>query len=398
MQIKEITQVTRTVAKAFMAAEAHRGAGGKGYNNTLSLLRGTFEALLPEGAPNPFKKLKSKKVDTIYRVPYSVEELQQIIVVARGDSFIFPIIATGICTAMRAGDCCLVKKKHVNLKEGWISVKTGKTGVYVEIPIFPLLNDVLVEKLGAHFVATPANAEEHVFPEQASMYSRNCTGITWRVQKVLAMALGLVKPKSPEFPVVSNQEARQRGQSYIDTIQNTRKKSKMQSAFDLYLAGSSMISVAKTLECSKSTVSYYIKEIEKHANCAIQRRQELSFSRALKSDRAILRQDRGDNMKAASIRGFQSFRVTWVTMALSNGVSIEIVRRVTGHRTIDIVLEHYFKPRRADFRRALEAKMPAMFMNGRASLLDRIRAAVEEINPQNYLKQKEALLELLKEL
>jgi hypothetical protein len=48
-------------------------------------------------------------------------------------------------------------------------------------------------------------------------------------------------------------------------------------------------------------------------------------------------------LRRASIRDFQSFRVTWITLALSAGVPMELVTRVTGHQTVDVVLKHYFR-------------------------------------------------------
>jgi hypothetical protein len=38
--------------------------------------------------------------------------------------------------------------------------------------------------------------------------------------------------------------------------------------------------------------------------------------------------------------------MTWVMLALPSGVPLELVQKVTGHRTTDIVLKHYFQPGR----------------------------------------------------
>ena len=60
------------------------------------------------------------------------------------------------------------------------------------------------------------------------------------------------------------------------------------------------------------------------------------------------------------MRDFHSFRVTWVTLALTAGVPLELVQKVTGHKTTDIVLKHYFQPGREDFRQALHSAMPKL--------------------------------------
>ena len=52
---------------------------------------------------------------------------------------------------------------------------------------------------------------------------------------------------------------------------------------------------------------------------------------------------------------------------------MEIVQRVTGHRTTAIVLKHYFQPGREEFRRTLAGKLPAL-------LGDRAQRAPQEFN------------------
>ena len=42
-----------------------------------------------------------------------------------------------------------------------------------------------------------------------------------------------------------------------------------------------------------------------------------------------------------------------LTLALTAGVALELVQKVTGHKTTDIVLKHYFQPGRETFRTAL---------------------------------------------
>ena len=43
---------------------------------------------------------------------------------------------------------------------------------------------------------------------------------------------------------------------------------------------------------------------------------------------------------------------------------MELVTRVTGHQTTDVVLKHYFQPGREDFRKALHSAMPELLTNG----------------------------------
>jgi len=58
-------------------------------------------------------------------------------------------------------------------------------------------------------------------------------------------------------------------------------------------------------------------------------------------------------------------RATWVTLALSAGVPMELVRRVTGHATVEVVLQHYFRPGREQFRTILTDAMPDVLTGGK---------------------------------
>lgn len=77
-----------------------------------------------------------------------------------------------------------------------------------------------------------------------------------------------------------------------------------------------------------------------------------------KATRGAFHLKREQGLRRASIRDIQSFRVTWVTLALNAGVPMDLVRKVTGHQTVEIVLTNYHQPGREDCRRELTAKLP----------------------------------------
>lgn len=89
-------------------------------------------------------------------------------------------------------------------------------------------------------------------------------------------------------------------------------------------------------------------------------------------------------------------------MALSAGVPMELVRRVTGHATVDVVLKHYFRPGRDEFRRVLESRLPAMLTGGSDSIpsgndaiKDDVLMLVESLNATNWKEVKQRLLSLV---
>jgi integrase len=327
----EITHVTRMAARSFMDAESNRGVTAKTWNDTLKLLRATFKHLLPAGAINPFSDLPTRETETVFRKPYSPEELAAIMDAARTDEFIRPILVTGICTAMRRGDCCLLQWKDVDLQRRFITVKTAKTGQTVSIPIFPMLYDEL--KLAAR---SQKSNDSFVFPEEARMYQENPDGITWRVKKVLAAA----------------------GFRDEDEVPQT--------------AGGNVVPQKPDTSIRRS-----------HPNgekCVI--RGEIHVTRK-------------EGLRRASVRDFHSFRVTWVTLALTAGVPLELVQKVTGHKTTDIVLKHYFQPGQEAFRQALQSAMPKLLTNGQKSPRDEMREILARMTVKTWKKDKARMKELM---
>jgi len=309
-KLEEISHVTRDTARAFMEAEEARGVTAKTWNDTLKLLRAAYKYLLPAGGINPFSNLPTRETETVFRKPFTPEELKAIVDAAREDDFIRPILITGMCTAMRRGDCCLLKWKDIDLAHRFITVKTNKTGVTVSIPIFPMLYDELAGR---------QQSEAYVFPERAKMYVENPDGITWRVRKVFAAA------------------------GFKDLVMNGEKQE----------AG--------------------VIRGEIHA-------------------------DRKEGIRRASVRDFHSFRVTWVTLALTAGVPLELVQKVTGHRTTDIVLKHYFQPGREEFRRALQSAMPKLLTNGHKTPKDQMLEILDRISDRTWQKDSEKLRGLMSAL
>ncbi len=259
-QLSCLSEISNSMFFEFLRSEESRGISAKTYNDTVKLLRTTWNKLLP-GFRNPLLNIPPKQSNTCFRKPFTDEQLQSILNTANNDNFIYPIIVTGICTAMRRGDCCLLQWKNIDLANEFITVKTAKTGVQVEIPIWLLLKDVLLK-----FYTPNHSAEDYVFPEQAQMYMKNPDGISLRVKKLL-IAAGIMEP-------------------------------------------------------------------------------------------GATRPSTGARIRQSPEYDFHSFRVTWVTIALSQGIPIEIVQRITGHSTVEVVTKHYFQPNREHFKRILENKLP----------------------------------------
>jgi integrase len=313
-----LADITSETAERYMAEVARRGVAAKTYSNTLKGLSAVFNMLKKKASlhQNPFEEIPEKEPDSVGHAPFTPDELAAITDAARKPehAFIRPVIVTGICTAMRRGDCATLKWSAVDLDGGFITVKTSKTNGTAVIPLFPLLADEIRRQL--------PKKGEYVFPACAMMYEANPDGVSYRVRNVLIDA----------------------GYSDADEA-----------------------------------------ETEGH--------------------RGKLGAKRTTGIRRACLRGFHSFRVTWVTLALNAGVPMELVRRVTTHTTVDIVLEHYFKPGREDFRRVLTEKMPKMFSLGPPATSETERtvpapavlAELEAMTADNWLSVRDRLVSRLKQ-
>jgi len=349
----DIGQVTRTLAREYMEAESDRGVTPRTWNGTLKLLRSTFRHLLPPGCQNPFADMPVRSMDTVFRKPFSPDELKAVLEAGKEDDFIRPILVVGSCTAMRRGDCCLLKWPDVDLERRFITVKTAKTGQTVSIPIFPLLFD----ELAAMAEARGEKSDGYVFPEQAKMYLENPDGITRRVRQVFAVA-----------GFKDMEEAGEAG--------NGKGKEGQPDRTEVKLLGNGATPSGQRPPSPQSG--------EGEEDGAAVHRGEIHAERK-----------KGEGVRRASVRDFHSFRVTWVTLALTAGVPLELVQKVTGHKTTDIVLKHYFQPGREDFRRALQSAMPKLLTNGQQSPKDEMREIVEGMTARTLKKDKARLVALL---
>ena len=100
----------------------------------------------------------------------------------------------------------------------------------------------------------------------------------------------------------------------------------------------------------------------------------------------------------SSLKDFHSLRTTWITMALSAGVPMELVRRVTGHSTVEVVLKHYFRPGREAFRASLGKALPKLLTGGEEEeSLDlpeeilKLDKEAKSLKPEEVVKKLKAL-------
>jgi DNA-binding CsgD family transcriptional regulator len=297
---------------------------------------------------------------------------------------------------MRRGDCALLKWSSVDMKSGFITVKTSKTGETVDIPILPMLMEELRR--------TQKTDSEYVFPVAAKMYRENPDNLNVRLRAILAQS-GFVDAEimqkiesvkhEPPRPLLPPDETRRNGLAAIDKAKMTEsKRARMREIFRQYMDGQTVPQIAEKMGISKGIVSMHLNEVAGMVGAEVIRRP-IPPVMPHKIRGNIHKKTDGPRLRRANVKGWHSFRTTWITLALSAGLPMELVRRVSGHTTADVVLKHYFRPGREQFRQALQAAMPKLLMNGAKSRDEQLREIITGITSQTWKENKKRALELL---
>lgn len=338
----------------YLAEVEAEGVSARTWNGHLQMLRGAILRADPFAEINRHLKEKPAKPEaTAHRTPFTADELERVFAAAaERDPLIHGLIVTAACTALRRGDVAKLRWSSVDLKAGYVTVKTSKTGEDVEIPIFPPLRTVLesIPRRGPF-----------VFPEAEKIYRRAPDTLDRRLQQVLADA-GFVRPprspKASEFEKADPEEITEAVEAAMNEADWTeRRREKARAILQRHLAGEPGRQIAAGLAISPGAVSTYLHDLEALTGFAV-----VSEPAADEPDPSTLTvgeiNPEAPRKRRPSLKGWHSFRTTWTTFALANNVPMDIVTRVTGHRTAEIVSKNYFRPGREQFRKALSENMP----------------------------------------
>jgi integrase len=366
--IVHVYEVTPEHAGAYMT-ELQQKLARKSVRDNAKLLNKAFERFLPVGASNPFSGFVGRQAagesETVHRKPFTGEELKVLLETARDDEFMYPLIVTAACSGMRRGDVCNLRWSAVDLAGGMLAVKTSKTGAEVEIPIFKPLQAVLAARNG--------RGDGLVFPEAAALLENNPDALTWRFKKVVAQAFGGqnaepgkdAKPLPAPVPAPAADILVEGETAITNKVPEGPRRDRILDVLRRYCAGASLREIVTQTGHAKCTVSYDLHAVEEMIGKAFLRVQSSSLKQAV---RAATQVTRVRGQRAASVRDWHALRATFVTLALSAGVPVELVRRVTGHATVEVVLKHYFRPNREQFKAALVDAMPKVLTGRKARM------------------------------
>ena len=366
--------------KAYLDNLKASGVTNETWNKHLTLIR---TVLNRAGVPAASEFIQ-KGVETAFRAPYSIEELNAILEAAQSDPMIYSLVVVAATTAMRRKDCCFLEWNSIDFEAGFITVKTSKTGTVVEIPMADLLRAEIERQQGKD--------STYVFPEARMLYKADPTAITRRFKTVLRLA-GFDDGKGVPVEFKTDPYTAEELQEKAGELYAGKKLGHVLQVIEAYTGGQSMKASAVAAGVGISSASLYLNELEDATGKAIIRGKQRVIKDVVAPTRGMVRKERENGLLAASVRDFHSFRTTWVTLALSNGMPIETVQLVTGHKTAEIVTKHYFKPHRAELKKAMQKTMPGLLtseakaftpaekavevLRGRGTPTERIKKALE---------------------
>ena len=103
-------------------------------------------------------------------------------------------------------------------------------------------------------------------------------------------------------------------------------------------------------------------------------------------------------LRAASRTGWLACKTTFCTLALANGMLIELLRKITGNKTVELVRENYNRPDLLTLARATSAALPPELTGAaKGDVKSKEASALEVItsmNAQNWQDSRKLLLKL----
>ncbi len=400
--VKELGAITGDQLRAYVDALPGIAGDARSCNEHLNVLRRVFRHAAPASVGAAvLNDLPGFQVESVHREPFTPDQLKTVFDAADGDELLRPLVVCAACTAMRRKDVALLKWGAVDMTGGFLTVKAAKTGATCDIPIFPMLRAELEAALPGKRKPDPA---AHIWPDAANLYLRDPDALDRRLKKILKAA-GFVDPTKAKaaqdaLPILPAAEVRARGLAAIEKAKgwSAKRRDRARKVFTAYMDGATIPEIAERMKMSRGIVSLRLGEVAKRINAQVIRRPALP---AVIHGATIAEGGEGPRKKRASLRGWHSFKTTWITLALSAGVPMELVCRVTGNKSVDIVLKHYFKPGREAMKDAFLKSMPRLLVEGkegpRAIASADIRRLADQLNARTLKDVKKQLLALAAE-
>ncbi len=187
-----LRNVSKEIAEEYAAHLTASALSANSYNKHLNLLTLVFRVLKDKAklTGNPWAEIQRKRLVTHSRRELTFDELMNLCQRATGE--LRNLLALGLYSGLRLGDCATLRWGEVDLRRGIIRRIPNKTARRnpkpVIVPIHRALSSLLAE--------IPAEQRaEYVLPEMAALYQRRVDLVTDKIQQHF-MACGL-KPHQP---------------------------------------------------------------------------------------------------------------------------------------------------------------------------------------------------------
>ena len=344
-----------------------------------NLICGIFTRLQATGLSriNPFAHIQTRGGGNgdnrkVARKALDMAELEKVLVCAREDGALYPLVVAAACTGMRLGDVCNLKWSDVDLKQGLITCVTAKAGVRVTIPILRRLNEVL---------SGLSPDSPYVFPAARAQYTRNKDKLIRDVKPLFARAV--IVDEHTEKGDSDGKPHRELAEVIDGAAFTDFKRNRLMEVYNRFKAGKRSSDIADELKVARSQVSMDLRDIEKLTGETL---RPMVAKRAQGNTRLDLiektRQERKVGQRAACIYGWHSFRHTFVVLALKAGVPVEDVRRIVGHGEAETTLNNYYNPEAKHAAENFKKGMKGSPLDGgRTSHKKRITARAEKSVP-----------------
>jgi integrase len=175
-----LRDVRKEIAEEYISSLSGGSRSPNTCNKHLNLLTLVFRVLRGKAklTENPWQDIQRKRIVAHSRRELTLDELKKVCQNAEGE--MRPLLAVGIYTGLRLGDCATLRWAEVDLSRGMIRRIPNKTARRnpkpVIVPIHPILHDI--------FAATPADQRgEFVLPATAATYLRNPRALIKGIQK-----------------------------------------------------------------------------------------------------------------------------------------------------------------------------------------------------------------------
>jgi integrase len=179
-EIATLRDVTRPIAEEYAASLNHGKFTPSTYNKHLNLLTLVFRVLKNKArlAGNPWEDIQRKRISAQGRRELTIDELRKVCQSAKGELAV--LLAIGVYTGLRLGDCATLRWAEVDLPRNMIRRIPNKTARRNPKPVIVPIHPVLKKMLEA---TAPEQRAEYVLPETFAQYTRRSDLVTDIVQR-----------------------------------------------------------------------------------------------------------------------------------------------------------------------------------------------------------------------